>query len=332
MLAAGYDNSLPLLRSGVQSTNDLDQVRQAVAQYYFPIQCGVSGRADKFLFSYNHFSLDGISFSTSHVYENFYFESEATENAYILQCAMLNGGCEISYGNSTVRIHKNGGGSMISPFDKCTWKYDTGQVQLVVRVKREYLEAYFRALIGRDLAAPLVFQHQMDTTLPRLGGLRNLLYYMAEDIERDGGVIHFPLVRERLKELLVNSLLYAQPHNYSDLLNSTVKPSGPNFIRQVEEYIEAYAGQPIRLQDLASIVGVSIRSLQAGFKRYRQKSVTEFIKDVRLTRAHDLLKNSPHLSVTNVAYQCGYNHLSQFAMDYKKKYKERPFETLLKCR
>ncbi len=321
-------NSVSLLKSGVVSTNDLDQVRQAVARYYFPIQCDVSGRAENFLFSYNHFSLNGISFSTSHVCENFYFESEATENAYILQCAMLNGGCEISYGNSTVRIHKSGGGSMISPYQKCAWKYQSGQVQLVVRIRREYMNEYFQALIGRECAAPLEFQHGMDTTSPRVNGLRHLLFYMAEDIESDGGVIYSPLVQERLKEQLVHSLIYAQPHNYTDLLNNPILLPGPAYIRKVEEYIEAYADEPLRVGELAARVGVSVRSLQAGFYRYRQQSVSEFIKDVRLRRAHELLTKSPHLSVTQVAYQCGYNHLSQFAADYKKKFIESPSETL----
>lgn len=328
---ANHINLGSLLRSGVQTTNDLDQVRQAVAQYYFPIQCDVFGRADKFLFSYNHFSLNGISFSSSHVCEDFYFESEATENAYILQCALLNGSCEISYGNSRVQIDKNGGGSMISPFQKCTWKYNTGQVQLVVRIRREYMEEYFRALIGRDVTAPLEFQHKMDTAWPRVRGLQNLLFYMAEDIE-NGGVIHSPLVQERLKELLVQHILYAQPHNYSEVLHSSARPSGPDYIRNVEEYIEAHADEPLRVQDLASRVGVSIRSLQAGFQRYRQKSVSQSIKDVRLMRAHDMFKTSPHLSVTYVAFQCGYSHLSQFAADYKNKFNERPSDTVRKQR
>jgi transcriptional regulator GlxA family with amidase domain len=150
---------------------------------------------------------------------------------------------------------------------------------------------------------------------------------MADDIENAGGVIHSPLVKERLKELLMNSILYTQPHNYTELLNSRIKPAGPSFIRKVEEYIEANADESLRVGDLASQVGVSIRSLQAGFQRYRQKSVSEFIKEMRLRRAHQILKQSPHLTVTYVAYECGYNHQSQFAADYKKTYHESPSET-----
>ena len=59
----------------------------------------------------------------------------------------------------------------------------------------------------------------------------------------------------------------------------------------------------------------------------------EFLTEQRLHRAHEkLLKARLADSVTNIALDCGFNHLGRFSQLYRKRFGERPSETLRKNR
>ena len=331
--AALKPTPIPLARFNVVSTNDLDRLRQVLSSNYHPLTCDVSGNMKDFHFRYNHVFLNGISFSSSSVQEHCHIKSGPTESAYIMQLCMLTGAAQVSYGKSHVRIHKNGGGSIISPHRPCSWLYESGQSQLVVRIEREQLESYFRALTGVMVSEsePLEFQHQMDTNDAKIKRVQQLVRLMIADVDREG-LAGLPLIQARMKDLLLGSLLYAQPHNYSDVFFKSVPSSGPHYIDKIEEHIKEHIDEPLRVSELAHRFGVNIRSMQEGFRRHRDYTLSEFIKETRLQRARELLTISPHKTVTQVALDCGFGHLSQFAADYQKRFGERPSETRRKSR
>ena len=85
------------------------------------------------------------------------------------------------------------------------------------------------------------------------------------------------------------------------------------------------------MADVAEAAGVSVRTLQAGFHEHLDNSPTSYIRDLRLDRAHaDLLEGDPYAGpqVTDVALRWGFSHFGRFAALYRRRFGERPSETL----
>jgi transcriptional regulator GlxA family with amidase domain len=99
--------------------------------------------------------------------------------------------------------------------------------------------------------------------------------------------------------------------------------AAPWQVRRAESYIEANWDQPVSIERLAAVTGVSTRSLFRTFKQSRGYTPQEFARSVRLSRARDMLLESG-ASVTEVAFACGFGDLSRFSRDYAKSFGERP--------
>ncbi len=86
----------------------------------------------------------------------------------------------------------------------------------------------------------------------------------------------------------------------------------------------------IYLCDLSSAAGVSTRTLGYLFLRNFGITPMAFVKRERLRKAHRLLDqaNPASTTVASIARRCGFAHMGQFALDYKRLIGESPSETL----
>ncbi|MGJ8586464.1 MAG: helix-turn-helix transcriptional regulator, partial [Marinosulfonomonas sp.] len=135
-----------------------------------------------------------------------------------------------------------------------------------------------------------------------------------------------------VEQALQRLLLAAVPHNHADLFHSPAPAAAPYYVRRVEEFINAHLCDPITLDEMIEVSGVSARSLHAGFRRFRSTTPMNYLKNRRLVLANRQLRGGADdgRSVTEVALECGFTHLSKFARDYYERFGERPSETL-KC-
>ena len=69
-------------------------------------------------------------------------------------------------------------------------------------------------------------------------------------------------------EYLLTLLLHHHPHNYSDDIAEPVPTSVPGLVRRAGRYIANNAQLPITVSQVAIEVGVSVRTLQAGFVKW----------------------------------------------------------------
>jgi DNA-binding response OmpR family regulator len=84
----------------------------------------------------------------------------------------------------------------------------------------------------------------------------------------------------------------------------------------VEEHI---SDTDLTVEKLQKELGVSRMQLHRKLKALTSFSTSEFIRDIRLQRAADLLKANG-IQVTEAAYQSGFNSLSYFTQCFKNKY------------
>ena len=129
-----------------------------------------------------------------------------------------------------------------------------------------------------------------------------------------------------LHDLLMGLLVSTFDNNYRELyFSQDTKNAAPVYVRLAEEYMRDNASKAMTVNDIAGEVGVAMRTLHKGFQRYRNYSVSEFLRNERLSLARRELATARqrNLSVTDVAYSCGFLHLSKFAVSYQKKYRGR---------
>lgn len=118
-------------------------------------------------------------------------------------------------------------------------------------------------------------------------------------------------------------------------LPAHMQPGGPGAsavswqVRRTEQFIEVNWDQPLTMDEIASAVGASKRSIFRAFQRARGYSPKAFVKQVRLRCARDLLESAnASTTVTDVAFNCGFNDVSHFSRDYRRNFEELPSRAL----
>ncbi|MEO0334561.1 MAG: helix-turn-helix transcriptional regulator, partial [Bacteroidota bacterium] len=72
-------------------------------------------------------------------------------------------------------------------------------------------------------------------------------------------------------------------------------------------------------------IGMSRMQLHRKLKALTNQSATEFVRDIRLQKAAQMLEQDG-TQVAEVAYDVGFNHLSYFAKSFKEKFGLSPSE------
>lgn len=106
--------------------------------------------------------------------------------------------------------------------------------------------------------------------------------------------------------------------------NVTITPLDENFIIEAKSIIEKNIGDPdFSVKILADELNASNSMLYRKMRTLIGVSPSEFIRNIRLRRAAQLLENKA-FSVSEVAYNCGFNDLSYFGSCFKKMYGVTP--------
>lgn len=220
--------------------------------------------------------------------------------------------------------------SVINAHLPCRIHHRKDTEKLIMRVDRSLLERICQQHLGRTLQKPVEFLPDMP--LDTVGGQRwmRMVGWIYDNLSNDEGSLP-PLLAAQFEQAMVTALLTCQPSNYSaELFADEEQSIAPAFVKRVERYIEEHAHEPISIVEMAEHVGVSSRSLFAGFRRFRNTSPMLYLKEVRLRRVHEELQQSSagSTTVTAVAFRWGFSHLGHFTTDYKRRFGESPSETL----
>ena len=89
-------------------------------------------------------------------------------------------------------------------------------------------------------------------------------------------------------------------------------------VNRVQKYVNEHYFEEIHLSDLAELVNMSSTSFSRFFKLRTGKSLTDYITDIRIGYATRLLVDTT-TTIAEIAYDCGFNNLSNFNRIFKKK-------------
>ena len=104
----------------------------------------------------------------------------------------------------------------------------------------------------------------------------------------------------------------------------------PRTLRRAIDFIHENAHRDIGLSDIAAAIGVTPRSVQYIFRRHLSTTPLEYLRRVRLDRAHrDLLAADPAVdTVMAIAGRWQFGHPGRFSIAYKEAFGTPPSRTL----
>ena len=110
---------------------------------------------------------------------------------------------------------------------------------------------------------------------------------------------------------------------------NTEQESESRRVRKVKDYMSAHYTEDIKLEDLASMVGMAPSAFSRFFKQHTTKGVMDYLIDIRLGNAARLLVDTSK-GISEICYACGFNNLSNFNRTFKAKrgYTPREFRAL----
>ena len=108
----------------------------------------------------------------------------------------------------------------------------------------------------------------------------------------------------------------------------TITSRDEEFLRDVIQVIEkGMSDSKFNIETVVSSMAMGRTTFYKKLKSLTTMSPVEFIKDIRLKRAIQLL-DTGELTVSEVAYQVGFNSSGYFSTCFKEKYKLSPSEYL----
>ncbi len=150
----------------------------------------------------------------------------------------------------------------------------------------------------------------------KIGALRTL---------KQRGIIRILQIEGMVYQILS---MHIQQHDKAmkeEVLPTTLLKRELGLIRGLAEKIIKNVAKDYSLDQLSEAIGLPQTKLQEGFKLLYARTVTEYIRHVRLEAARDLIR-STDMNISEVVYSIGFSSRSYFSKIFKEKYGISPNE------
>ena len=105
-----------------------------------------------------------------------------------------------------------------------------------------------------------------------------------------------------------------------------VTSTGNELIDGIVKYIKDSYMSDIKLSGVAKLKSVSPEHLSRTFKRCTGFGFNEYVTLLRLRRAEEMIKSEPQMTISEIAYECGFNDGNYFSYKFKKVYGISPMK------
>lgn len=124
----------------------------------------------------------------------------------------------------------------------------------------------------------------------------------------------------KLKMKLILTDIVAQ---FLEVETNQSAPSVPDWLAKLSDYIKKPENMQITLSEMTALTHKTREHISRSFKKYYQMTVSDFMNEQRLNYSANLLLNT-NLSIIDICYECGFQNLSWFYRNFKKKYAATP--------
>lgn len=321
---------IPLAKYRVFSTGSPNAVNTALSDNFNNGLINVFHK-NTFRMIYNHITIGNISFNAAAASSGFDIQANRDMQSFVL-VYVTHGRMDVRTANKTYSCIPGKLASLLDFEQPSTICVEPFYNNITLRFMRPAIEQTLERLAGKPLRKPLIFRHQIDLSQPGPRRLLAILNQVIAMFEQDTGLAREPLLVGQYEQLVLTALLTCLEHNAREHLLATPPPAPPKVVTLVESFLAANVDKPLSLGDLTSLTGMSGRSIQLAFKKYRGYSPSRFLRECRLSRARDMLRRAaPGTSLLSVALASGFASQSLFCRLYRERFGETPSETAAKA-
>ncbi len=317
-------DSHPLDRFPVTRTSDPEIMRHALVSTFGARHFDLAQKDERLDACANHWQSRRIGLS----YCSYGAEVEVDfpPADFVRQQYSLQGGAEIRTGKCGRQITPRETSVVAAGCDLRIF-FSPRYEQIVLRIDEKSLRGLAGALTGDASNRALVFDATtpLDTLLG--ASLQRTLAYFVTELSR-GEMIGAPIAQAELEQMLMVSFLACNRNSFTTMLQAPPGRPASWQLRQAEEFIAAHWNQPLSVEAICLATGLSARTIFHHFRNQRGMSPMAFLKQVRLVKARDMLRDADVASVTAVAYACGFGNLGHFSRDYARHFGEKPSDTI----
>lgn len=309
------------------ASSDVDQARSFFEDLYYPVAIDVPRDTDDFQVHSHVIRLGPLTVGRLQIAGPMGLTAAGLDGYHIT--LPLTGSVHAWQAGHTVTADP-GRAAVFRPGADVRSRHLVGMAQLDVKIDQTALEEDLEALLGHPIMGPIDLPPAMDVARGPGRAWSRLVRLAWDDSTDPRGLLHEPLIAEQLRHGILGGLLMSTPHRYRHELNNPAPCGPPRAIRRVVDAMQDGPERRFCVTDLAAIAGMSVRSLQEGFRRYVGLPPMAYLQQVRLDRAHQaLLAEHPHrVTVAAVAHRWGFTHLGRFACAYRSRYGVSPSDTL----
>ncbi|MBB4377601.1 AraC-type DNA-binding protein [Bradyrhizobium sp. Rc3b] len=312
------------------TTDDVDEAAEQIGRIFCPHDLKpAQARAAGFSARHNCAGFDGFSINYVAYGGSVGIDPGCLERFFLVQVP-LTGTAYIRAGTTELDAAPERTASLLSPTipTRMMWR---DCAQAILLFDRRMVEQRAAALSGRA-SGTVEFDPVIDLEAPAGRALRGSLAELMKLAERLGPSGRLSAVAMAdWRELLLDHLLNGQRHGLSDAIQTFSGQAErlPRALRAARDHLADNAGEPLDLAQLACAAGIGIRALQLGFRRHFGLSISQMLLDMRLAGLHArLAQAAPDASITEIAFDLGFTHLSRMAGAYREKFGETPSATL----
>lgn len=220
--------------------------------------------------------------------------------------------------------------AVFRPGNPVLTRHSPHSTEFDVKIDGAALEQELAGLLGREVTGPIDLHPTLDLSTGAARSWSRLVRLLRDELPHAESLIHQPLIAEQVRHSVLSGLLLSVPHRFHGELTAPARPGAPRAIRRVLDTIHDEPERAFSVTDLAVLGGMSVRSLQEGFRRHVGRTPMSHLQHVRLARAHeDLRRADPaRTTVAAVAHRWGFAHLGRFASAYRAEFGQSPSETL----
>ena len=117
-----------------------------------------------------------------------------------------------------------------------------------------------------------------------------------------------------------------------NLVGDTYPGSGQDLMKQVDCYIREHIATPLTTKLLAAKFGLVAPYLSRLFKEYKGESPSQYIQNLRIQDAKELLIRYPEMLAKDIAEAVGYNNPLYFSKTFKRTVGMYPSEYRLRLK
>ena len=105
--------------------------------------------------------------------------------------------------------------------------------------------------------------------------------------------------------------------NHAELKNKEEKLDSSEFIQKVKEYIVNHLSEDLSLKNTSKKFGISQTYLGQLFNKYQKVSFSNYVIEMRIQRAKELLDNDKEILIKDVAKSVGYQDQFYFSRVFR---------------